>query len=69
MSKVGLGKNVDSSKHCNLLVLDSDLFFESIISKKRKSILSHCNLEASMPKCKCSFTFVHVMIITFMLQV
>ena len=34
-----------------------------------ESILSHCNLEVNLSKCTCLFTFVHVMIITLMLQV
>ena len=56
--------------HCNLFVLDSILiqifFFIDYLHKniKNKSILSNCNLEASMPKCTFPFTFVHVMIIS-----
>jgi hypothetical protein len=45
-------------------------FFEiDYFHKKKRSILSHCNLEAIMPRCTCPFTFVHVIIITFMLEV
>ena len=71
---VGLGRNIDSSMHCNLFVLDS-ISIQNICEidyfhkKEEKKRSMHCYLKASMPKCTCPFTFVHVMIITFILQV